>query len=630
MPPEAGPDVHEDLMAMLKRRGFVQPAYEIYGGLAGFYDYGPLGAALKRNIEDAWRRVYVLGEGFAEIQSPTISPEPVFRASGHLASFQDPLVECQQCGANLRADKLLEEVRDSLAGKPWKLGRIELQDKDKEGRPRTLVVDGADALGELNIGTLQLDALDQLLAKLAPKCPECGQFAWGKAHYFNLMFKAPVGPGARAKDAYLRPETAQGMFTTFPWLYRFFREKLPFGAVQVGKAYRNEIAPRQALLRLREFHQMEAEVFVHPQQKGHARFVSVARDELPLVPAQGRTREEVKAGQIVAMPVGDAVKKGIVGSEALAYYLWLTHAYLVGIGIPSERLRFRQHAREEMAHYSSDTWDCEVRSPRFGWVEIVGIADRGSYDLDAHSKVSGERLAHFERYETPREVEHERVVGDKAKLGKLFKADAAAVLGALGALSPEQARGTHDLQVQVGERTLTVPRDAVKVERVREKVAGDYVVPHVIEPSYGVDRIFYALLEASYRPATKEREWSSLALLPSMAPIQVGVFPLMAKDNLDTTARNTEEDLRRSGLVASYDDGGSIGKRYARMDEVGTPFCVTIDYDTLQDGTVTLRERDSGRQKRLPRRALIEVLQDLLKGQRRFETLDAPDVAAPA
>jgi glycyl-tRNA synthetase len=625
MAPDAGPDVHEDLMAMAKRRGFVQPAYEIYGGLAGFFDYGPLGAALKRNIEDAWRRVYVLGEGFAEIQSPTISPEPVFRASGHLASFQDPLIECQQCGANLRADKLLEDVRDAL--KEWKLGRMELRGQDREGKPRTTVVADAAALRELNIGTLKLPELDQLVAALQPRCPECGQSNWGQAHYFNLMFRSPVGPGARAKDAYLRPETAQGMFTTFPWLYRYFREKLPFGAVQLGKAYRNEIAPRQALLRLREFHQMEAEVFVHPKNKSHPRFAGVADEELPLVPAQGRTREEVKAGEVVRMRVGDAVRKGIVGSEALAYFLWLTHSYLTSVGLPTERLRFRQHAREEMAHYSSDTWDCEFLSTRFGWVEIVGIADRGSYDLDAHSKVSGERLAHFERFDTPKEVEVEKVVPDKAKLGKAFKGDAGAIMVALQALPPEQARGKPELEVPVGERVVRVPADMFRVERAREKVAGTYVVPHVIEPSYGVDRIFYSILEASYQPATKEREWATLALPRALAPIQVGVFPLMGKDNLDTTARNTEDDLRRSGLTAWYDDSGSIGKRYARMDEVGTPYCVTIDYDTLQDGTVTLRERDSGRQKRLPRRDLVATLQALLGGQR-FDTVDAPDVSA--
>jgi glycyl-tRNA synthetase len=613
--PDAGPDVHEALMAMLKRRGFLQPAYEIYGGLAGFYDYGPLGAGLKRNLEEQWRRFYVLGEGFAEIQTPTISPEPVFRASGHLASFQDPLVECGQCGANLRADKLLEEVD---AGKVSNASKAKVE--QRFGKP----------LAEVNWGTLKLADFDAALQDLAIKCPECGQAQWGRAHHFNLMFKAPVGPGARAKEAYLRPETAQGMFTTFPWLYRYFREKLPFGAVQLGKAYRNEIAPRQALLRLREFHQMEAEVFFHPQRKDHPRFAAIRGDALPLVPAQGRTREEVKAGSIVRMPIGEAVQKGIVASPALGYFLWLTHAYLTSVGLPTERLRFRQHAQEEMAHYSSDTWDCEYLSPRFGWVEIVGIADRTDYDLNAHAKVSQQRLAHLEKYAEPREVEVERVVPDRARLGKQFKALAGPLMEALKAMDPAQVKAAQgDLEVEVQGQVHRVPRDMVRTERVKEKVAGDYVVPHVIEPSYGVDRILYSVLEACFVPGKGEEEVTKLRLPAGIAPMQVGVFPLMPKDHLDTTAEHVEEDLRRSGFHAWYDGSGSIGKRYARMDEVGAPFCVTVDYTTLQDGTVTLRERDSAQQKRLPRNALAQALEHVLRHGKPFAELPWPDVAPP-
>jgi glycyl-tRNA synthetase len=623
-------------MAMLKRRGFLQPAYELYGGLAGFFEYGPLGAPLKRNLEEAWRRLYVLGEGFAEIQAPTISPEPVFRASGHLASFQDPLVECGQCGASLRADKLLEE---HVARAP-----LAKQQPAVRAQVERLLGPGE----EHNWGTLKLGQFDEVLRALAVPCPECGQRAWGTAHHFNLMFQAPVGPGARAKGAYLRPETAQGMFTTFPWTYRYFREKLPFGVVQLGKAYRNEIAPRQGLLRLREFHQMEAEVFVHPERKGHARFASIAGEELPLAPAAGRTKEEAKAGQALRMPVGEAVRKGIVGSEALGYYLWLTYSYLTSVGLPPERLRFRQHAREEMAHYSADTWDGEFLSGRFGWVELVGIADRTDYDLGAHSRVSGQRLAHLEKFAAPREEEVERVAPDRAKLGKAFKAQAGVVVDALKAMPPELLRepggaertlegldasarvepdGAVALRVQ-GVRYRVAP-DMVRVERVREKVAGEYVVPHVIEPSYGVDRILYSVLEACYRPPDAERKWAMLDLPLSLAPVQVGVFPLMPKDRLDSSAQGLEEDLRRSGLAAWYDDSGSIGKRYARMDEVGTPFCATVDYQTLQDQTVTLRARDTGAQKRVERRHLLETLQSLLAGKRRFADLPFPDVQAP-
>ncbi|MCA1814238.1 MAG: glycine--tRNA ligase, partial [Halobacteriales archaeon] len=353
-----------------------------------------------------------------------------------------------------------------------------------------------------------------------------------------------------------------------------------------------------------------------------------AQEELPLVPAQGRTREEVKAGQVVRMPVGSAVQKSIVGSEALGYFLWLTYSYLTSIGLPGERLRFRQHAQEEMAHYSADTWDCEFQSGRFGWVEIVGIADRTDFDLNAHSKVSGQRLQHLDKFDQAREVEHDKVTGDRPKVGKHFKQDAAAVMAALAELDPASVMAGQELDVRVGERSVRVPADMWRVERVKEKVAGEYVTPHVIEPSYGVDRILYCLLEASFQRGTGARDWVTLTLPPALAPVSVGVFPLMGKDQMDTTAANLEEDLRRSGVMAWYDDSGSIGKRYARMDEVGTPFCVTVDYTTLEDQTVTLRERDSGLQKRGPRRELLPVLQDLLAGKRRFQDLPWPDVSA--
>lgn len=537
----------QELLSLCKRRGFLWPAYDIYGGVAGLYDYGPLGAAMKANIEDLWRRLYVLQEGFQEISCPIVAPEPVFKASGHVDAFADMYVECTNCGETFRADHLAAGMHPNPA-----------------------------SLSEKKLG--------ELLRQNDVRCPSCkGELT--EPRRFNLMFKTSIGAG-KGKIGYLRPETAQGMFVNFSQIYRYGREKLPVGAVQIGRSFRNEISPRQGLLRLREFSMMEAELFVHPEDKTWPRFNGVKHERLSLVPSSGDPR---------TISLEDGVSSKVIVNEVLAYFMWLTHKFAVDVGLDRKRLRFRQHEKTEMAHYASDCWDLEAEVS-YGWTELVGVADRGSYDVQAHIDHSGAELTAFEKFDEPREVEEEAVRPRFDSLGPLFKAKAKAVADAVSRLPPAAVRGKAEIVVDVTGETLTVPSSCYEVGMRKEKVSGRKLVPHVIEPSYGVDRILYAVLEHAY---TKKDDYVTLRLKGSVAPIKAGVFPLMAKDGLDKIALTVNSELAGAGIASFFDDSGSIGRRYARMDEIGTPCCVTVDYDSKSDGTVTIRERDTGEQLRM-------------------------------
>lgn len=464
----------EGTVELARRRGFLWQAFEIYGGTAGFYDYGPLGALLKRRLEEQWRAFYQR-EGFFEIETPTISPREIFVASGHLESFTDPAVACKSCKSFFRIAE------------------------------------------NIHVGT---------------QCPECGG-ELEAAGTFNLMFRTRIGVSqgderaSTKSEGYLRPETAQGIFTNFQRLLRFNRDKLPFGIMQLGKAYRNEISPRQSLIRLREFTLAEVEIFVNPEEKKHhPRFEEVKDRTLRMVTRDDREVEK---------SIGDAVREGIVANEYLAYHLVRVGEFLEKIGLPRDRLRFRQHHRDEMAHYARDCWDAEFLSERYGWMEIVGVADRGDYDLSAHAALSN-----------------------------------------------------VDMSVHV---------DSTKV------------IPHVIEPSYGIDRILYALLESSYdeeQVGTETRR--VLRFKREIAPIRAAVFPLLNREELKRKAKEVFQLLRDASFFVEYDESGSIGRRYRRQDEIGTPYCITIDYQTLEDDTVTVRERDTMSQVRVPIAKLKEIL----------------------
>ncbi len=545
-----------ELLALAKRRGILFPAYEIYGGLRGFYEYGPLGARLKENILSVWRRYYVLGEGFLEIESPSISPEEVFRASGHLEEFTDILVQCNKCGEQYRADHLLTE--------------------------------------HPNPDSLTIGEIKKLLGNV--RCEKCGGEI-GAPELFNLMFSTTVGAGSGGRKAYLRPETAQGMFVNFSLLYRFAREKMPFGVVQVGRGFRNEISPRQGVIRLREFNMAEAEVFIDPRDKSWPRFKYVAGDKLRLVPENG-TEVEVAAKE--------AVQQKIIGSESLAYFIAITKRFLLDIGIDVERVRFRRHLEGEQAHYAQECWDAEVATS-LGWIECVGIADRGTYDLSRHIEFSGSELKAFRPFKEARVREVVNIVPNMSVLGRLYRSKAKEIARKLS----EMETIKEPVVVKVEGEYISLSPECYSIEKRVERVQGEKYIPAVIEPSYGIDRIIYALLEHSAR----EKEGRiCLRLKPHIAPIFVGVFPLMPKDGLDERARRIDENLRNAGFHTFYDESGSIGRRYARMDEIGTPFCITVDYDTLKDGTVTIRERETSEQVRVGETSLVKRLRELMHG----------------
>ena len=564
-----------DILSLCKRRGFIWPAYEIYGGIAGLYDYGPLGTAMKNNIVGAWRKMYTLGEGFIEIDSDTIGPEAVFKASGHVDQFSDKLVTCTKCKTPFRADHLLKDLVP-------------------------------------NSGALTLMEIDAKIIELNVKCPDCGGDL-SKAEDFNLMFRTTIGPGSAGRIGYLRPETAQGIFVNFNSLYRFNREKLPFGVIQVGRGYRNEISPRQGVIRLREFNMMEAELFVDPKDKTWPRYDAIKKELIRLVPND-------PGDDTIQITIEEALAKRIIANETLAYFLWFTQRFLVTVGVDPERLRFRQHLKTEMAHYACDCWDAEALLS-FGWTEIVGIADRGNWDLSRHIEYSKTDMSAFKRFDAPTEVEREVIKPKYGQLGPKFKAKATVVGKALEAADVSNI-GAGGIEVEVDGQKVLVERSLFDVVKIKEKISGEKYIPHVIEPSHGLDRILYTCLEHAYtEKEDKEGKYVVLRLSAPAAPVKVGVFPLMGKDELTSVGCAIDLQLRMIGVETSYDDSGSIGRRYARMDEVGTPYCITVDYQTVEDGTVTIRDRDSTEQVRVSKGRIVETMLMLLNGAASFKDL---------
>jgi glycyl-tRNA synthetase len=569
-------DIYDKVIELAKRRGFVWPSAEVYGAVAGLIDYGPLGAMMKRRIEAIWRHYYVIREGYYEIECPTVGTESIYIASGHVKGFADKMCQCPHCNEYFRADHL------------------------------------AEACGIHNAGILSKEDLAKAVAPAT--CPSCGEvFGNVDVFDFNLMFQTTIGPGSQRRG-YLRPETAQGMFTDFSRLSRFYRMKLPFGAVQIGKSYRNEISPRQGMIRLREFTQAEAEIFVNPSEKNHPNFSRYADYRVELWAIE----QQQKDLPAVEKTMRQAVDEGIIANEYIAYYLALTHELLVTIGIDPARMRFRQHLPDERAHYAIDCWDAEVLSDRFGWVETVGIADRTDYDLRAHAKESGDSMTVFVPFAEARKEKRLRIVADMGTLGPKYRGKAKKIADALA----EAAPGPDGADVVVDGETYHIPGDLYTVREEEVEVRGVEVRPHVIEPSYGIDRMIYGVLEHAYDEEMVDgEERRVMHFAPCVAPVQVAVFPLVNKDGLDVMAREITLDLQDGGILADYDDNGAIGRRYRRQDEVGTPFAVTIDYETKEKGTVTLRDRDSMKQVRLPVADVHATLMALVAGRTRFEDL---------
>ncbi|MBN1861707.1 MAG: glycine--tRNA ligase [Candidatus Thermoplasmatota archaeon] len=541
-------DIYDKIMMVAKRRGFIYPSFEIYGGIAGFYDYGPLGSQLKNNVENLWRRFFLLQDNCIEISTPTITLYEVLQASGHVEEFTDLTVDCSRCKRSYKVEDIIEK------------------------------------------GV----SLEQAVKGNKIICPTC-KTDLHDAHPVNLMFSTTIGIGD-GRRAFLRPETAQGIFTNFHLLYQYSRKKLPFGVVQIGKGYRNEISPRQGTLRQREFSMAEAEIFFDPKDKTHPRFDAIQVNHLILF-------DNEKEWNI---SVADAVKKKIINNQALAYYMYLTQEFLFTAGVDQKKFRFRKHADDELAHYATECWDAELRSERFGWVECVGIADRSAYDLNAHIVSSGVDMYALRVFEQPQEVTVKKIIPKMNILGPRFGGKAGKIKDQLEQLN---ANSVKTITMTIDGESIDIPKECYDIVTVKEKQIGEKFVPHVIEPSFGIDRVLYFLLEHNYvEGKKKEEDYTMLQLNPLVAPIKTGIFPLISDDALIGIAKEINDALRKEGIATFYDESGTIGRRYARMDEIGTPFCLTVDHDSLHDKKVTIRDRDTTKQERIQIQDVITYL----------------------
>jgi len=565
-------DKYESIVRLAKKRGFFWPSYEIYGGMAGFYDLGPLGVMLKNNIVNLWREYFVIKhlDMVVEIETPIITPKIVFEASGHLQHFTDPIVECLKCGRKYRADQLIEEML------------------------------------KIKVEGLSIDELTKIVRENNLTCPACGG-PLSDVKEFNLLFQTYVGPYTQ-NIAYLRPEAAQGMFVNFKNVYTVMRERLPLGIAQIGRVARNEISPRQGMFRLREFTIMEVEFFYDPEDPGeppYSRFNSKLRILTAEIRAKG-------LDEVIEVKADEAYKEGIVKSPWLAYWMGVANEFVKALGVPSNDIMFEEKLPHERAHYATQTFDQLVKVSRWGWIEVSGHAYRSDYDLSRHIKYSGQDLRVFKRYEKPVIKYKERLVINKAILGKIYKSELPKVLKAIEDLGIDKVKELlNNSSNELVIAGYTIPKDALSIVKEEVKVTGKHIVPHVAEPSFGAERLVLVVLDKAYDIESDGRV--VLRLPPKVAPIKVAVFPLVSKEPLTKIALDIYMDFLKHGIPAIYDDSGSIGRRYARADEIGVPFAITVDYDTPNDGTVTIRFRDTRGQIRVKVENIIKEIKSRIE-----------------
>jgi len=467
---------YDDVMKLALERGFYFPSCEIYGDAqAGFWEYGPSGVSLKNKYLELWRRELVRRDGMLEIDGSQIMSQSVFEASGHLTSFADPIIKCKNCKSTFRVDKLIAE-----------LTKMEIPE------------------------SASLSEFDKTISEKNIKCPRC-QGDFENTRKFNMMFKVGVGPDGDA--AYLRPETCQSIFVDFPRIFKTMRGKLPLGVAQVGKSFRNEISPRQSLLRLREFYQAEIEVFCNPKRLNYfEKFEEVQNTEIRIQIGDKPQK----------MTCRKAVESNTIPNRLVAFYLGILSEFYEKTGIDMTKSRYRRLEEREKAFYAEAAFDFEVET-NLGWLELVACNYRSDYDLGGHATKSNEKF---------------EVLDEEEK-----------------------------------------------------------VLPHVFEISMGIDRSLYAILEHSLRD-DKENDRLVLSIKPYLAPIQVGVLSLVKKDGLKEKTDEIFMMLKKK-YDAFLDHAGAIGRRYRRLDEIGAPFALTVDHQTLDDQTVTVRSRDSMNQERI-------------------------------
>lgn len=573
-------DKYEKILRLAKTRGFFWEAFEIYGGVSGFLDFGPLGVLLKRKISDLWIKWFVKNEGFIEVETPIINPEIVFKASGHIDSFKEPAFKCLKCNRRFRADHLVEEA----------LG-----------------------LSSVEVESMDLKALQKLALDNGLKCPECGG-ELGEPYYFTTMFKTFIGPYME-DVGYGRPEAAQGMFLAFKRALELKRGKLPFAIAQVGKVLRNEISPRQGPIRLREFTIMELELFIDPENSKCPKISEVENEFLRIVPSTVRAKG---CDEPLELSIRECLDKGLIGMEWLAYFMARAKQFMETLGIPHERQRFVEKLPWERAHYSSQGFDQEIHLDRWGWVEVSGHNYRTDYDLKRHMDYSGVDMTVYKQFEKPILTRKIQVKPEYEVIRRDFGEQSDVIVELLMNVKPEilLENLANNGVIKLGDYSIRPEHVKVIESTVEEK--GKRFIPHVIEPSFGLERVFYAVLEYAYT----EREGRVVLKLPTtVAPIQIAVYPLVTKDGLPEKALEIYSSLLNSGFDVYYDDSGSIGRRYIRSDEMGIPLALTVDYRTLQDNTVTLRNRDDWRQVRTQLNGIEDRLRKFFAGEIPFEDL---------
>ncbi len=494
-------DFLKDFTSFIIEKGFIWgPEPEIYGGLAGFYTYGPLGKLLKNKVENSVRDVFKANDIW-EVEGPTVMPDIVWKASGHLDTFKDPVIECSKCNSKFRADKILEDC-------------------------------GIE-------GPLSDQQILNLINENKFKCPNCNSNFKYEIKDESLMMKTKVS----GEEASLRPETATVTYLPYKRNYLFFRKKLPFGVFQIGKAYRNEVSPRQHVIRGREFTQAEAQIFIDPKEKNNwPEYNKIKNLKLPLW--DYKSQKSKKSYKLIILD--SLIKKKLIKTKAYAYCLWLAYQQFVNMGILKNNIRIRQHNPKEKAFYADDAWDIEIKLRSFGWTEVCGVHDRTDYDLSKHSEFSKERL-----------------------------------------------------------------------EATRED--GTRFIPHILEIAFGTDRPVFALLDTFYEKKGKEEGKTMFNVPYHLAPIDIMIFPLIKKPSLVKIAKQIKNALEKN-FVTVYDEVASIGKRYLRAAEVGTPYCITVDFDSIKRKDVTLRDRDTERQIRIKIKNLKDVLNKLLQEGKKLES----------
>ncbi|XP_037612549.1 glycine--tRNA ligase [Sebastes umbrosus] len=585
----------------LKRRFFYDQAFAIYGGVSGLYDFGPVGCALKNNILQVWRQHFIQEEQILEIDCTMLTPEPVLKTSGHVDKFADYMVKDAKTGECYRADHLLKAHLKKLMS--------------DEKCSAEKVTEMEDVITQMDNYTQK--ELSDLFVRYNVKSPSTGNDLTPPVS-FNLMFKTSIGPGGNM-PGYLRPETAQGMFLNFKRLLEFNQGKLPFGAAQIGNSFRNEISPRSGLIRVREFTMAEIEHFVDPNDKIHPKFSNVADLEILLFSSKAQTSGQ--SAQI--MRLGDAVEQGVINNSVLGYFIGRIYLYLIKAGLSKDKVRFRQHMENEMAHYACDCWDAESKTS-YGWIEIVGCADRSCYDLSCHSRATKVPLVAEKPLKEPKVVNVVQFEPNKGAIGTAYKKDAKLVLEYLAVCDECYITDQEKLLKEKGEfsietqgRTFKLTKDMVSVKRFQKTVHVEEIVPNVIEPSFGIGRIMYSIFEHSFRIRQGDEQRTYFSFPATVAPYKCSILPLSTNQEFTPFVQQLSEAMTKYGVSYKVDDSsGSIGRRYARSDEIGVAFGITVDFDTANKTphTATLRDRDSMRQIRAEVAELPGMVRDLANG----------------